>query len=400
MVNFCSGLVKGAIGLLVLGLAACAPVAGEPQAPPLPVAAPSTSREVRRATVVMNGDLLWHNTLVHGAREDHATAGGAKEPAADGATTEAAGLDFSPLLAGVRPLVEEADLGICHNEVPVAPSGGPYAYYPAFRAPQETLDAVRATGYDLCTTASNHSLDDGWPGLVRTVEALQTRGLLVAGTAITAEAARHPPIYTTAAGVRIAVVTGTYATNGIPRPRGKEWSVPDLNPEMMLQRAATARADGADIVLVAVHGGVEYDHEPDASQRALAERLTASPDVDLVYGHHAHVVQPWTRVNDKWVAFGLGNLVAQHKADVPAGYEGVTARFTFVETVPGRFGVEKAEYAPTLVTRYHPGKPARVLLINRALTEGSVDRDRLMAARERTRRVVHSLGGTDGLIEI
>lgn len=364
--------------IILLSVSACggSPVAPPEQAPP------------REATVVMNGDLLWHNTLVSGAREDAAAADG-----------DGKGLDFTPLLEGVRPVVESADLAICHNEVPVAPPGGPYKYYPAFAAPQETLDAVREVGYDLCTTASNHSLDDGWSGLVRTLDALDARGLQHAGTARTAEEAETPTIHTTADGVRIAVVTGTYDTNGIPRPRDREWSVADLDPGTLLRRAAAARAAGADVVLVAVHGGDEYGHQPNDQQRELAERLTASPDVDLVYGHHVHVVQPWTKVNGKWVVYGLGNLVAQHLASVPAGYEGVTARFTFTETPDGRFVVNRAEYLPTLVTRYSAGSPARVLMVNESLATGTGDADRLQVALERTRRVVHSLGGAEGAIE-
>ncbi len=347
-------------------------------APVAPEAAP------RAATVVMNGDLLWHNTLVFDAQR----AASGPDPT----------LDFRPLLDGVRPVVETADMAICHNEVPVARPGGPYSYYPAFKAPQETLDAVKDVGYDLCTTASNHSLDDGWDGLVRTLDAMDARGIAHAGTARSQEEADAPRTFTTADGVRIAVVTGTYDTNGIPRPKGKHWSVPDLDADTLLRRAAWARAGGADIVLVAIHGGDEYSSQPNAQQRRLADQLTASPDVDLVYGHHVHVVQPWTKVNGKWVVFGLGNLVAQHKANVPRGYEGVTARFTFREE-SGGFTVERAEFIPTLVTPSRAGKPARLFLVNTALAAGEGDSQRLRVAQERTRGVVHSLGGTEGLIE-
>ena len=346
-------------------------------------ASPTPTPTLRNATVVMNGDLLWHNTLVFDAQR---AAGGG-------------GLDFVPLLEGVRPIVEPADMAICHNEVPVAPPGGPYRYYPSFRAPVETLDAVREIGYDMCTTASNHSLDDGWSGLVRTLDALDERGILPAGTARTEEEAEQPRIFTTDDGVRIAVVTGTYGTNGIPRPADRAWSVPDLDADTMLRKAATARAEGADIVLAAIHGGDEYAHQPNAEQTELAEVLTASPDVDLVYGHHVHVVQPFTKVNDKWVAYGLGNLVAQHLSTVPAGYEGVTARFTFTEEASGQFVVAEAEFIPTLITPSRPGSPARLLLVNEALEAGAGDQQRLITAVERTRRVVHSLGGTEDLKE-
>ncbi|GAB3696946.1 CapA family protein [Mariniluteicoccus flavus] len=337
----------------------------------------------------MTGDLLWHNTLWFGAREDARAAGRTGEDA----------MDFTPTLAGVRPVVQAADLAICHNEVPVAKNGGPYAAYPAFNAPPQTLDAVKALGYDLCTTASNHSLDQGFDGLRTTLDQMDARGIRHAGTARTREEAETPTIATTKDGVRIAVMTGTYDTNGIPRPKGKEWSVPDLDPAGLLARAKRARQAGADIVLVAMHGGEEYQNAPNAQQLALAKVLTASPDVDLVYGHHVHVVQPITKVNGKWVVYGLGNLVAQHKTDVPMGYEGIITRFAFTERTPGRFEVTEAEFLPTLTTHYAAGHPARVGLVNEQLAAHRGDAGRLEEAKKRTRRIVTSLGGCEGLGE-
>ena len=78
------------------------------------------------------------------------------------------------------------------------------------------------------------------------------------------------------------------------------------------------QAAGADIVVVHYHGGDEYARLPNAAQVALVARLTASPDVDLVLGEHAHVVQPITKVNGKWVVYGMGNMVAQSDHGAPA----------------------------------------------------------------------------------
>lgn len=382
--------------LAVLGalvLSACAPPpagSSTPSLTPEPATASASPTQMptppalRTATVVMNGDLLWHNSLVMTAQADAQRPGG---------------LDFVPLLNGVRPVVEDADLAICHNEVPIAPPGGPYSYYPTFSAPEETLDAVAAVGYDLCTTASNHSLDQGFAGLERTLSALDARGIRHVGTARTAEEAATPTIFTTDAGVKIGVVAGTYSTNGIPLPDGKPWAVDGIDPDDLLARARATRQAGADIVLIAVHAGEEYQHTPNAQQEALTDTLTASPDVDVVYGHHVHVVQPITRKNDTWVVYGLGNLVAAHRAEVPRGYEGITTRFTFTEKADGTFAVTEAEYFPTMVTFGTGHPPARLYLVNQALADGTGPLDRLQLARDRTHEIVHRLGSTDGLVE-
>ena len=103
--------------------------------------------------------------------------------------------------------------------------------------------------------------------------------------------------------------------------------------------------------------------------------------------HHPHVVQPWTIVNKKWVLYGVGNTVAQQEP--PRTFEGATGRFTFTRVGRGRFTVSKAEYIPTLVTLYQPGKPVRLYQVSTALktAKGSF-RQRLLDAQRRTTAVV------------
>ena len=134
---------------------------------------------------------------------------------------------------------------------------------------------------------------------------------------------RRPVILTTEDGVRVGVVAGTYGLNGFLLPEGREWSVSMWDADNLLAQAHAARAAGADIVVVHVHWGDEYVHEPNAEQIALAEQLTRSPDVDLVLGEHAHVVQPITKVNGKWVVYGMGNMVAQQDPARADTYQGI-----------------------------------------------------------------------------
>ncbi len=345
-----------------------------------------TSAAPRVVTTTMNGDLLWHDTLWKGPAEDAERNNTGTE------------FDFRPLWAELKPVIAGADFSICHEEVPFAKQGGPYTGYPMFKAPPAVAKMVKETGWDACTTSSNHSLDAGWTGLVRTVDEFQKAGVLTTGTFRSAAERAKPMIYTTASGVKIALVSGTYDTNGIPLPEGRPWSVAMWDVDDMIARAKVARQAGADIVMAVLHGGEEYSSTESAEQRERAQKLTASPYVDLVYGHHVHVVQPWTKMNGKWVVYGLGNLIAQHKKVVVRGYEGVTARFTWTEQPDGTFKVSKAEYIPTIVSDYSPSKSARVYIVSKALKEGKYNRTRLLAAQERTRKVVR-MYSPPGLIE-
>ena len=103
--------------------------------------------------------------------------------------------------------------------------------------------------------------------------------------------------------------------------------------------------------------GYEYDELPSPEQVDAVARLTRSPDVDLVLGEHAHTVQPITRVNGKWVVYGMGNLVAQQEVTRPETYRGILVRFTFVERPDGAFAVRRAAYVPVGWNKASAGLP-------------------------------------------
>ena len=266
------------------------------------------------------------------------------------------------MFADVRPLIAGADVALCHEEVPFAAPGAPLQSYPVFAAPPEIAPWIASMGWDACTTASNHALDQGFDGLVHTASLLESVGVRHVGTFRTARERRQPVVLTTPDGVQVGVVAGTYGLNGFPLPEGREWSVSMLDvPDLLRQARATRRA-GADVVVVHLHAGYEYDELPSAEQVEAVERLTRSPDVDLVLGEHAHTVQPITRVNGKWVVYGMGNLVAQQEVTRPETYRGILVRFVFVERPGGGFEVRRAAYVPDRLEQGlrrlpHPGPP-------------------------------------------
>ena len=164
--------------------------------------------------------------------------------------------------------------------------------------------------------------------------------------------------------MRVGVVAGTYGLNGFPLPEGREWSVSMLDVPDLLRQARAARRAGADVVVVHLHAGYEYDELPSPEQVAAVERLTRSPCVDLVLGEHAHTVQPITRVNGKWVVYGMGNLVAQQEVTRPETYRGILVRFTFVERPDGGVrrpprGVRPGRLEQGVARLPDPGAPPR-----------------------------------------
>jgi poly-gamma-glutamate synthesis protein (capsule biosynthesis protein) len=332
----------------------------------------------RTVSVLMSGDLLWHDTVWESAHEDAVSRG------------EKQRFDFDPMLAAMKPIVQRADIAICHEEVPFAADDEHLSSYPVFAAPPEVAPWIASMGWDACTTDSNHSIDQGVSGLVRTATLLEKAGVRHVGTFRSPAERRKPVILTTDEGVKVGIVGGTYSLNGFTLPPAQGWAVSMWDADNLIAQAKAAKAAGADIVLVQYHGGDEYSRLPNAQQVALVRRLTASPAVDLVFAEHAHVVQPITRVNGKWVVYGMGNMVGQSDTAYPRAYEGISVRFTFRDTGHG-FHVTRASYIPTWWNHYSPGHPIRVRPVLSALRHGVGDRARLLEARRMTRLAVDGL---------
>lgn len=238
---------------------------------------------------------------------------------ADAATAD--GYDFSPLLAPMDPWVQGADLALCHMEVPVAPNGAKPSGFPLFGAPTELVTDLKESGWDGCSTASNHSVDKGQAGVDATLDALDAAGLGHAGTARSADEAASTQLYRferNGQTITIAHLSAAYGTNGMPV--ANPWAVELIDTATLIAQATAARAAGADLVVVSEHCCVEYVSEPTQQQVDVAQALADSGVVDLVIGHHAHVPQPFARLaggpdgSGMWVAYGLGNFISNQGA--------------------------------------------------------------------------------------
>ncbi|WP_225830009.1 CapA family protein [Streptomyces sp. NK08204] len=339
----------------------------------------------RGFTLVASGDVLPHTSVIDRAAFD---AGGH-------------GHDFRPMLSGIRPLVTRADLALCHMGT-VSGAAGDYAGSPVFKSPPQIAEGLAATGYDSCSTASSHALDDGAAGIRRTLEAMDRAGLRHAGTARTEGEARSVTMLR-AGPAKVAHLSYTVGTNGNPLPPGRPWAVNPVDGRRVIADARAARRAGADVVVVCVHWGTVWQDAPDERQLSLARGLTAAttagrPDIDLILGTHAHVPQAYEKVNGTWVIYGMGDQIAGemhngHGTRDPRGNESTIGRFTFTPPArPGeRWRVTRAEFVPQL----YDVDAGRVVNLNEAIDRGA----ELTAARDRIRDVVLSRGAAqDGLV--
>ncbi len=295
---------------------------------------PAATLGVRQLTVVASGDILVHPPAWEQAA-DHARLAGRD------------GYDFTPMFAQIKPVVAGADLALCHLETPVAEAAP--LDFPSFRAPAEIIDAIKDTGWDGCSTASNHSFDHGEAGVRSTLNLLDQAGLPHTGTYTSRAAADLPLIYTVN-GVKVAHLSFASMFNesrGKFRPREKPWMANSVgDPGAVARAARAARTAGADIVILSPHWGTELTGDPNRRQVRLAQEYTSNPDIDIILAHHTHSVQPAEMVNGKWVFYSMGNALGRHDFPNDINRQGILARITFTQSTGGRWAVSKAEAVP------------------------------------------------------
>ncbi len=192
--------------------------------------------------------------------------------------------------AGVRPVLAQADLALANLESPLTTAPQIGEGYD-LRAPPESVAALRASGLDLVSLANNHALDAGPAGLDQTLNTLQSAGI----EGVThSKAGRLDSLRALSLSMRYQLL----AFDDSKAP---------LDVDGAAQEVSEA-ARQADLVIVSLHWGGEYQAGPSPRQRTIA-RVLARAGADLVVGHGPHVLQPVEWVGESLVAYSLGNLL-------------------------------------------------------------------------------------------
>jgi poly-gamma-glutamate capsule biosynthesis protein CapA/YwtB (metallophosphatase superfamily) len=343
----------------------------------------TTAPPPRQVRLLFTGDSMAHDAVIASGRRNGAAVG--------------APYDFAPMWQQLAPLVSAADFAMCHLETTLAAGDAAPTGFPRFRAPREYATAIAGAGYDGCSTASNHAFDYGIEGVTQTIDVLQQSGLGWAGSARTPEEAAQPRTFT-AAGVQLAFISATYGLNGFRLPADQPWLVDPIDVPHILDQARAARAAGAEVVVVSLHCCVEYRTQPTDAQVDTARVLLESPDIDLVVGHHAHVVQPIEKIGAEYALYGLGNILSnmyQSRCCPASSQDGVAVEVTFTEGADGRFVTGAVSYTPTWVDR---AAGHVIVPVVAALRDPAVPADRraaLEASLARTIDAINSRGAAD-----
>ena len=202
--------------------------------------------------------------------------------------------------------------------------------YPTFNSPYEILDGVANAGFDWISTSSNHSMDVGAQGILNQLAYIDRLPLVQSGTHADAQDALTPRVLEKN-GVRIGLLSYTYGLNGFTLPADQPYLVDLIDDEKIAEDMERLQAV-SDVQVVSMHWGEEYQFEPNAEQRRLAQ-LLSDLGADVVIGTHPHVLQPAEILtgqsgNETLVWYSLGNFVSAQ--DVNSRMLGGMAKWTLV----------------------------------------------------------------------
>ena len=163
-----------------------------------------------------------------------------------------------------------------------------YSGYPTFNSPAALGTAVKNIGIDILSTANNHCMDKGESGLISTLDTLDEIGIEHIGTNRSKEE-QDTVLVKEVNGMKIAFLSFTYGTNGIPIPKGYLVNLIDEN--LMLEQINLAKEQNVDLICASMHWGIEYSQKQNSEQEKLADFLFKN-GVDVIIGNHAHVIEP------------------------------------------------------------------------------------------------------------
>jgi len=238
------------------------------------------------------------------------------------------GYDFTGMFKYIKPIVEKYDLAYYNQETMLGGSKLGLAGYPQFNSPTEVGKAFVDAGFNLVSLATNHTLDGryryGDKAIINSRTFWNSQEGVIAAGSYTSKEERDEVIIKEVNGIKYALLSYTTSTNGLPVPKGKEYLVNVYNKEQVKIDIEKYR-NQVDVLMVAMHWGIEYVHYPVAEQKNIAKYL-ASLGVNIVIGCHSHVIQPIDIIDDTLVIYSLGNFVSNQ--DTVAKLTGLMASVT------------------------------------------------------------------------
>ncbi|TRX72359.1 CapA family protein [Carboxylicivirga sp. M1479] len=293
--------------------------------------------------MVFMGDVMGHDSQINSAR-----------------IKDSDRYDYNSCFKYIKDDILSADIAIANLEVTLA--GKPYKGYPTFSSPDTLANALISAGIDGLVMANNHCVDRKKAGLERTCNTLDKLGIPRTGVfKDSLDRIKNNPMILEANGIKIAVLSYTYGTNGI-RVQSPN-IVNQIDTAIIAEDIRLTRRLGVDEVIVCMHWGWEYQTKPNPEQKRLTSFLQ-SKGIRVIVGSHPHVLQPMNLQSiegeNSLIANSMGNFISNQRT---APRDGAALLFVELLKVGDTVQVVKAEYQLTWVyTPVYNGKKSFYVL--------------------------------------
>ena len=252
----------------------------------------------------------------------------------------------------VKEDVEAADLALVTQETIFVEDREDVSGYPSFGTPPEFGEALVNTGFDVIASATNHALDNGTDSIEYTLDWWKQNypDISVLGLYDSQETSEEIPVISCKE-LKLAILDYTYGLNGLELPRGKEYMVNVYDEEQAREDIRQAK-ELADVVVVVMHVGVEYDQDVDEETRDWTD-VFLEEGVDIVIGSHPHVVRTMETLTGEdghkmLVYYSLGNFTST-QTDLPS-LMGAMAKITVRKNIEtGQIEIPEHEFIPLLM---------------------------------------------------
>ena len=236
---------------------------------------------------------------------------------------------FKKQLELIKPIVSKYDLAYYNQESILGGTKIGLSTYPRFNSPTEVGDAFLDAGFNLVSTANNHTLDRGKEAIFNSLSYFQKQENVLMSGICDSFVCQSSIATGEKNNISYAFLSYTTTTNGIPVPKGEEYLV-NLYSDERVKEDILKIKDQVDVILVAMHWGTEYQNYPSEEQTRIAKYL-ADLGVTIVIGNHPHVIEPIEQIGNTLVFYSLGNFIsAQTGLDKLVG---MLANVTITKTI-------------------------------------------------------------------
>jgi len=217
--------------------------------------------------------------------------------------------DFTHMLTYTKEKLKNYDIKY-YNQETVFDDSKPYTSYPIFNTPSQFGDAMIDAGFNMVSLATNHSMDAGGTSAKVSASWWESKENILTHGMASSEEMRQNYQIKEANGITYTMLSYTYGTNGLGASAiNAEPFIVNLYNEETVKKDIEAVRDKVDILIVAMHWGIEYNQSATETQRSQAKFL-ADNGVDIILGNHSHCIEPWEWIDDTVVFYSFGNFIS------------------------------------------------------------------------------------------